>query len=129
MKDYADDSTVFMTKTHFNHFKFREFNAQKCLLLVRNPFDVMVSYFHLKVSGTHDVSVEDAFVTQKAGWEAFAKEKFDAFAKLYGYWITQLKRMPNHIVRYEDLISDKKETLLDVFRFFMNTKDLEGTLL
>ena len=37
--------------------------------------------------------------------------------------------IPTYVVRYEDLITDTKNTLLGLFRFLLNEKDLEGTLI
>ena len=37
--------------------------------------------------------------------------------------------IPTYVVRYEDMMSNPKNTLLDLFRFLLNEKNLEGTII
>ena len=46
----------------------------------------------------------------------------------HSYWMDE-PVIPTYVVRFEDLISDTKNTLLGLFRFLLNQKDLEGTLI
>jgi hypothetical protein len=128
MQDYAPDDQVFLTKSHYNHFLFRKFQACRGILLVRNPFDVMISYFHLKMSGTHDKDAAgDAFAENQQDWEEFANVKFDAYEKLYTFWLAH--PIPKYIIRFEDLMSDKRAVYLGLFQYILNQKDLTGTLI
>jgi len=57
---YAKDKVIFV-KTHdplFPKFSKQDFQFQKILYIVRNPFDSIKSYFHYSLSNTHNSSVE-----------------------------------------------------------------------
>lgn len=49
------DNSVWVVKTHFpERMGYLHFNAHGIILLVRNPFDALESYFHMGMTGTHD---------------------------------------------------------------------------
>ncbi|CAN0236359.1 unnamed protein product, partial [Ectocarpus sp. 13 AM-2016] len=55
------DHRVRVVKTHYPERPgFRAFNADKAILLVRNPFDAVDSYFNMALTNTHDRSLHDA---------------------------------------------------------------------
>ncbi|CBN74859.1 conserved unknown protein [Ectocarpus siliculosus] len=55
------DHRVQVVKTHYPERPgFRAFEADKAILLVRNPFDAVDSYFNMALTNTHDRSLHDA---------------------------------------------------------------------
>ena len=58
----------------------------------------------------------------------FLNEEIVAWRDFHSYWMNE-PTIPTYIVRYEDLLSDPSNTLLDLFKFLLNEKDLEGTLI
>ena len=51
-----------------------------------------------------------------------------AWREYHQYWMDN-PTIPTYVFRYEDLLANPKNTLLDLFRFLLNEKDLEGTLI
>lgn len=49
------DHRVQVVKTHYpERTGFRSFEGDKAVLLVRNPFDAVDSYFNMALTNTHD---------------------------------------------------------------------------
>lgn len=49
------DKSVWVVKTHYpERMGYIRFNASRIILLVRNPFDAIESYFHMGMTNTHD---------------------------------------------------------------------------
>ncbi|CAN0472101.1 unnamed protein product, partial [Hapterophycus canaliculatus] len=49
------DHRVRVVKTHYpERSGFRPFECSKAILLVRNPFDAIDSYFNMALTNTHD---------------------------------------------------------------------------
>jgi hypothetical protein len=54
------DSSVWVVKTHFpERMGYVQMKGDRVILLVRNPFDAIESYFHLGLTNTHDKSLTD----------------------------------------------------------------------
>ena len=77
----SDTNLVWLTKTHFPLNVYRieeEFNAQKMIVIMRNPIDVIPSLANLFIAKSHD------FVFENKIHEEFPKfwdEFVDAFIK------------------------------------------------
>lgn len=62
--EYHTGDQSLMIKTHYpttDDFKLAPTTASKAIVLVRNPFDAIVSLFHLKTTNTHSLSVINDF--------------------------------------------------------------------
>ena len=52
------DSSVWIVKSHFpERIGFVRFQANRVVVLVRNPFDALLSYFHMGMTNTHNRSL------------------------------------------------------------------------
>jgi Sulfotransferase domain len=52
------DESVIVVKSHFpERLGYVQFETQKIILLVRNPFDAIESYFHMGMTNTHNKSL------------------------------------------------------------------------
>ena len=69
------DKRVWVIKTHYpERYGGTKFGAERCILLVRNPLDCMLSLFNLLATSTHDLSVaEDTYVKYSNGWDQYIK--------------------------------------------------------
>jgi len=67
------DERVWIVKTHHPEmFSRKEYNTDRCILLVRNPLDAMVSYFMMNATGTQDCTMPDSeFKKWHNNWTAF----------------------------------------------------------
>ncbi len=59
---------AYVIKTHYpERWGYKRFNCHKVILLARNPFDAMDSYFNLNLTNTHTTSMrDDQYVRFKA---------------------------------------------------------------
>jgi hypothetical protein len=69
------DKRVWVIKTHYpERFGGTKFGAERCILLVRNPLDAMLSLFNLLATLSHDLSVaEDTYEKYSNGWDLYMK--------------------------------------------------------
>ena len=85
MADNIVDDTSWVIKTHHPNPKGpgnKDFIANKCIVCVRNPFDVIISCFHFALAcGSHSVAVDhDPFAPENS--ELFNKFIEDKIRKL-----------------------------------------------
>jgi hypothetical protein len=58
------DDSVWMVKTHYpERLGYLKFRARRIVLLVRNPFDAIESYFHMGMTNTHDKHLSPQVIT------------------------------------------------------------------
>jgi hypothetical protein len=54
------DDKVWIVKSHYPERQgHSEFNAHKCLLIVRSPIDCIASLFNMIATGTHNMSIPE----------------------------------------------------------------------
>lgn len=57
------DSSVWIVKSHFpERLGFIQFKVARIILLVRNPFDALTSYFHMGMTDTHDKNLSNEVI-------------------------------------------------------------------
>ena len=80
------------------------------ILLVRNPFDAIESYFHMGMTRSHDRSLShDAFLTLSHIWASFVPNETKVWFDFHQHWLEEAKRgVPVKVVRYEDVMNDRK---------------------
>lgn len=96
-----------MKKTHYPYMKFmKPFESSRNIIVVRNPFDACVSYFHMKTTLTHYKSTDERLFTENyEDWDEFTKWFCARFREFYGYWLNS--GTPCMFIRFEDIIEDK----------------------
>lgn len=90
-------------KTHFpERYGWREFGAQRALLLVRNPVNAIRSYFNMLLTGTHTHSIAPSEYSRFGEvWQQHVKEEVVFWLEYHRWWLSQ--PVPLRVVRYEDL--------------------------
>ncbi len=123
------DERVWIIKSHFpERLGDSEFKAEKVILLVRNPLDAFDSLFNMIATGSHNLSIADSEYTQfRKLWEQFVEDETNIWEHFHHFWLRC--PLPVYIVRYEDLLFQPHDTLLSLFRFLLNVKQLKGTLI
>jgi hypothetical protein len=80
------------------------------------------------LSGTHDSSVSDEdFVKFADHWTKFINMDLDVWKEFNDFWMKA--KIPVHIVRYEDLLTQPTYTLTEIMKFMFNKEDLSATLI
>lgn len=134
-------------KTHFPERRgFMMYNASRIILLVRNPYDVIDSYWNMCCTNTHTESVSDkVYERYQEKFQGLALEEIGTWAKFLKYWLlnsnsTFTNEDSSHgykgastgpsvlLVRFEDLIQKTQEVLEEVVKFITidNVKSITG---
>ena len=122
------DNSVNIVKTHFpERHGHRYFYTKSVILLVRNPFDAIDSYFNMNMTNTHNQSVSESQYERFAEqWELLVPNELDIWRKFYNFWLKQ--KIPLILLRYEDLLCHREATLRRLFKFLARTSDLTKTV-
>jgi hypothetical protein len=113
-------------KTHWpERLGNQQFEAQRLILLVRNPFDAIDSYWNMNATKSHTKSVTDAVYTQyKDKWEGLAKNEIRVWLRFYEFWMQA--SVPVLIVRFEDLVENAAQELHRILQFTLDRRDITG---
>jgi len=124
------DGSVIAIKTHLKDFRGGNKQNQKqvpkkfdrVILLIRDPFDRLVSEWNRENSGSHTGSASLKSFSNKARWEKYVKNALNNWQEFYtSYYDNYQSENQLHIVRYENL----KENLGLEMEKLMNFLNLE----
>jgi len=109
-------------KTHFPERQgAAPFRAARVVLLVRNPFDAMESYFNLMMTGSHTSSVSPEVRKKTAKiFEAYVLREIRVWKVFHQFWMRQ--DVPILLIRYEDLIRQPDKVMGRVLQFVLEIK-------
>ena len=66
------------------------YNADRVILLVRNPYDAIDSYWNMCCTNTHTESVvEEVYERYRDKWRGLARAEMGVWCKFLGYWLHQ----------------------------------------
>jgi len=126
----AFDPLVHIVKTHFPERKgWKPLTGNRVLLLVRNPYDAIDSYWNLCCTNTHTRTLDESVYAQYAQkFDELTRHEIQIWCDFHYYWmdVCEKENVPILIVRYEDLILDTEAEMRRVLRFVSNTEN--GTL-
>ncbi|TMW66065.1 hypothetical protein Poli38472_003830 [Pythium oligandrum] len=122
------DDSVWFVKTHFpERVGWKSFNIQKAILVVRNPWDAIDSYFNMTLTNSHNKSLHESQYERFADrWDGMLRNEIEVWMKFHRYWTSKVD-IPIIVVRYEDLLIHRAETLRRVFLFLTDRPSIEGT--
>ena len=138
------DERVWIVKTHFpERLGGAQIAVHKCLLVVRNPLDCIVSMYNMIATGSHSTGIgasnyigpESKRATLNAAgkfqalWEEYVQQEVEVWREYHAYWLHKDHKVPVFVVRYEDLLLRPEETLCQVFCFLLNERSVKGTLI
>ena len=125
---------VWFTKTnHPMDSKPQNFDAQKMIVVVRNPLDVIreladsknlfAAQDRLQIVGNYNENHAD-------WWDKWVSIQSKNMAEGHDYIIKNVvDQIPTYFVRYEDLLQNPAPILKDVFKVALNVESIEGTIL
>ena len=120
----AYDPPVHIVKTHFPERKgWKPVKGDRVLLLVRNPYDAIDSYWNLCCTNTHTQTLDEAVYTKYAQkFEGLARHEIQIWCEFHYYWIDTCEKegVPLLVVRYEDLVLNTEAEMLRVIKFLMD---------
>ena len=114
-------------KTHWPERKgCLPYATRRVILLVRNPFDAIDSYWNLCVTNTHTESVVDSVYERYADkFRALAISEMKTWVRFHSFWLDQCRErgLDICVVRYEDLVTNVEGTFRDVMRFVLDVEE------
>jgi len=115
----VDRRLVRMVKTHWPERRgWCPVQAQRAVLLVRNPFDAIDSYFNMCLTNTHHLSLtEEVYAEFTDTWRAMMRSEAKLWGAFHQWWLQS--GVPLFVVRYEDLRADP-ETVLDALDLWLH---------
>ena len=122
-----DNANVGVVKTHWPERKgCLPYATRRAILLVRNPYDTIDSYWNLCVTNTHTESVVDSIYERYADkFRALALSEMQTWIRFHSFWLNQCRErgMDICVVRYEDLVTDVEGTFRDVMKFVLDVEE------
>eukprot|EP00804_Cyclotella_cryptica_P030710 CCRYP_009128-RA/>CCRYP_009128-RA protein AED:0.16 eAED:0.16 QI:240/1/1/1/1/1/4/322/677 len=116
------EGMVQFVKTHFpERLGTPAFRCSRAVLLVRNPFDAIESFFHLMMTGEHTatLSEENRKKAEKV-FDEYAVKEAAVWTKFHEYWLNQ--DIPILLIRYEDLYRQTDKVMERVLQFVLEVK-------
>ena len=116
---------VQFVKTHYpERMGSSAFQCCRAVLLVRNPFDCIESYFHLMMTGKHTASLsEEMREKAMAYFDEYAVKEAQVWTKFHEYWLSQ--DIPILLVRYEDLYRETDKVMERTLQFALEVKHMD----
>ena len=120
---------VDLVKTHWPERRgYSTFKAQKVILLVRNPWDAMDSYFNMMLTNTHTKTLSESVYDKYASfYEDLVSSEITTWMHFYrGYLqLAKSERLPLLLVRYEDLLENKAKEMEKIIQFIYPQEDFK----
>jgi len=106
-------------KTHYpERMGASPFQVSRAVLLVRNPYDAIDSYFNLMTTSSHTTSMtEKNRKKYKSIFAEMAKKEMLVWVDFNEFWLKQ--KIPILVVRYEDLIRETIKVVRHVIQFVL----------
>jgi len=127
----AYDPIVHIVKTHFPERKgWKPISGNKVLLLVRNPYDAIDSYWNLCCTNTHTRSLDESVYTKYADkFEGLAKHEIKVWCEFHYYWLDMCERenVPLLIIRYEDLVLNTETEMIRIINFLVDEQEHDNS--
>ena len=118
----VDAKFVQFVKTHFPERQGNpQFRASRVVLLVRNPFDAIESYFNLMMTGKHtDTITPEIRAKTVKYWEEYVLKEIKVWKMFHAWWLDQ--DVPLLLIRYEDLVRWPDKVMGRVLAFVLEVK-------
>lgn len=94
--------------------------ARRAIVLIRNPYDAIDSYWNMNVTKSHVQTVTDEVYEQyKEKFEALVENEITIWHRFNKYWLEDVD-IPVLVVRFEDLIQEPSRELTRMLAFALN---------
>ena len=106
-------------KTHWpERIGCQKFKAQRAIVVVRNPFDAIISYWNLNLTNTHTEKVtNEVYERFQDFFQALVKNEMKVWLDFLNFWLNN-SSIPILAIRYEDLILNPRPQLEQILDFY-----------
>lgn len=95
----------------------------RAVLLVRNPYDAIESYFNLMMTNTHTTSLTEEQRSRNASvFGEMARKEIQVWRDFHEFWLAQ--KIPLLVIRYEDLIRHTGKVIAKVIQFTLEVQNM-----
>jgi hypothetical protein len=110
---------VFYVKTHYpERLGHQIFQGHSAILMVRNPYDAIDSYWNMNATKSHTKSLTPEMYQQYSEmWHGLVQNEIQIWNKFLEYWMDEECPIPVLVVRYEDLIRNPSLELRRILHF------------
>jgi hypothetical protein len=118
-------SMVAFVKTHWPERTGNQvYRGKRAILLVRNPYDAIDSYWNLNVTKSHTKTVADSVYERfQDKFERLARNEICIWLQFHDYWLRKAG-IPVLLVRFEDLVRNPAEQLARSIMFATGASEL-----
>jgi len=100
------------------------YESKRVVLLVRNPFDAIDSYFNMNATKSHTETLTDQVYERfQDKFQALVRNEMDIWLRFHEHWLRS-SPVPVTVVRFEDLIRDPKASLVRILEFCLGQPKL-----
>lgn len=126
------DDTVWVVKSHYPwplpHVPVYE--ANKLLVVVRNPLDTVISWINLLQMNSHSAKSPFACELEHPGYFDWLLKETCTYIKNWTssvMTVARLRKLPVLFLRFEDLKAEPEPQLKSLMSFLIGERDLRGT--
>ena len=101
------------------------------IVIVRNPIDIIPSVANLYISKSHSFEFENSLPDEfPEWWDDWVTAFCENIKTSQEFAIKNIaNQIPTYVLRYEDLKTNPVPVLMEMFRFLLNVKSIEGTVI
>jgi hypothetical protein len=120
-------SRVIFVKTHWpERIGNQVYEGKRAVLIVRNPYDAIDSYWNLIATKSHTKTLADSVYDRfRDKWSRLVKNEIHVWMKFHNYWLEECK-IPVLVVRFEDMIQAPNQQLERVLKFSLGSDDISS---
>lgn len=98
----------------------RQYETGLVIVVVRNPLDVLVSFFMQISTMSHNKTMEQS-VLEFDEWYTHVDQDSKLWPRWMNHWVEKArnKEVPVFFARFEDLVNSPKEILSEIFSFIL----------
>lgn len=121
----TQSSQVLFVKSHWPERMGNQLHeARRAVVLVRNPYDAIDSYWNLNATVSHTKTVTDEVYERFADkFHRLVQNEIRIWLYFHEYWLEQQSSIPILFIRFEDLIRDPAYALKRVLQFTFNNSE------
>jgi Sulfotransferase domain len=107
---------VSIVKTHYPERTGWRVQAHRAIVLIRNPYDTIDSYWNLCLTNTHTETVtDDVYQSHYDFWKRFTRNEMKVWIRFHRFWLEA--KIPVLFVRFEDYLNCPQRELLRMAEF------------
>ena len=119
---------VVYVKTHYpERLGHQIFKGQSAILVVRNPYDAIDSYWNMNATKSHTKSLTPEMYDKYSGmWSGLVQNEIHIWNKFLDFWLNDDCPIPVLVIRFEDLIRNPARELQRILEFTIQQNNADN---